>query len=190
VKRLEERVGQIPGVSATGITGNLHLNPFNTQNMGVNVDGVEPPKGTRGFNIDRTRVDPGFFAAAGVRILRGRNFNDQTDREGAQRVAIINEVMAERFWPGQDAVGKQFHSDSISYTVVGVARTTKVRSLGEQPRMFAYTPLSQGNTYNLTLLARTSGDAERLVPQVLAAAREPTPTSSFSMQKRWSAISP
>jgi putative ABC transport system permease protein len=175
VKRLEERVGQIPGVNATGITGNLHLNPFNTQNMGVNVDGVEPPKGTRGFTIDRTRVDPGFFAAAGVRILRGRNFNDLTDREGGTHVAIINEVMAERFWWGQDALGKQFHGDSIAYTVIGVTRNTKVRSLGEQPRMFAYTPLSQGNTYNLTLLARTSGDAERLVPQVLAAARELDP---------------
>ena len=175
IKRLEERVGQIPGVNAAGITGNLHLNPFNTQNMGVNVDGVEPPKGTRGFTIDRTTVDPAFFEAAGVRILRGRNFNDLTDREGGTHVAIVNETMAERFWPGQDALGKQFHGDEMTYTVVGISRNTKVRSLGEQPRMFAYIPISQHNTYNLTLLARTKGDATRLVPQVLAAARELDP---------------
>ncbi len=172
VKRLEERVGQIPGVTATGIVGNLHLNAFNSQNMGVNVDGVEPHKGTRAFTIDQTRIDPGFFAAAGVKILRGRNFSDITDRLGSPHVAIINQVMAERFWPGQDALGKQFHGDTWVFTVVGIASNAKIRSLGEQPRMFAYVPLSQNGTHFLTLLARTSGDAERTLTQVLAAARE------------------
>ncbi len=172
LKRLEERVARIPGVQAVGVTGNLHLNSLSTQSFGINVDGFDPPQGQESFNVDRTRVDPGFFGAAGIPIQRGRNFNESIDREGVVRVAIINQVMADRFWPGQDPVGKSFRADTTAFTIVGVARNAKIRTLGEEPRSFVYLPLSQNHTYFLTLLARTTADADQTVPQVLAAARE------------------
>jgi hypothetical protein len=133
VNQLEERVRQIPGIQATGVTGNLHLNSLSTQNLSLNVDGFQPPEGQDHFTIDYTRVDPGFFDAAGIPILRGRNFNSATDRDGGAAVAIVNEAMAQRFWPGQDAIGRTFRTDSTQYTIVGVARTARIRSLGEAP---------------------------------------------------------
>ncbi len=171
VQRLEERVGQIPGVQSAGVTGNLHLNTLSTQNLGVNVEGFQPPRGEQSFIIDYTRVDPGFFAAAGIPIVRGRNFDNALDPKGGVRSAIINQVMAERFWQGKDAIGRTFRNDSTIYTVVGVARSTRVRTLGEEPRAFAYVPLSQSHTYFLTLLARTNGNVQQALIQVLAAAR-------------------
>ena len=173
IKRLEERIARVAGVQAVGVTGNLHLNTLNTQTTGINVEGHQPPPGDDSFMIDRTRVDPGFFAAAGISITRGRNFDDN-DRLGSPRVVIINQVMADRFWPGQDPVGRTFRSDSV-FTIIGVASNAKIRSLGEQPRSFIYYPYSQEPTYFMTLLARTSGSAEAAVPQVLAAAREVDP---------------
>ena len=175
VQRLEERVSRIPGVNAVGVTGNLHLNTLNVQTMGVNVEGFQPPRGQQSFGTDYTRVDPGFFAAAGIPVLRGRNFDNSLDRAGAPRVVIINQVMAERFWPGQDPVGRTFLTDTVTRTVIGVAGSTRVRTLGEEPRSFFYVPLSQVHTYFLTLLARTTGDAQQTVTRVLSAAREMDP---------------
>lgn len=175
VRQLEERVLQIPGVQAAGVTGNLHLNSLSTQNIGVNVDGFQPPAGQESFFLDYTRVDPGFFAAAGIPILRGRNFSDASDREGGPRVAIVNQAMAERFWPGQDPIGRTFRGDTARYTVIGITPTAKIRTLGEAPRPFIYAPLSQNYSYFLTLLARTNGSAERVLAEVVAAARQLDP---------------
>ncbi len=175
LRRLQERIGQIAGVQAVGVTGNLHLNTLNTQNIGVNVEGFSPPRGQQAFLLDYTRVNPGFFSAAGITIQRGRNFDDALDRKGGPRVAIINQVMADRFWKGQDPIGRTFRNDSTVYTIVGVASNAKIRTLGEEPRGFVYAPLSQTHTYFLTLLARTNGDAEQTRLQVLNAARAHDP---------------
>jgi putative ABC transport system permease protein len=175
VQRLEDDVMKIPGVQAAGITGNIHLNTLSISNLNVNVDGFQPPQGQPGFVIDNTQVDPGFFRAAGIPIVSGRNFDDLIDGEGAPRVAIINQVMAARFWPDQNPLGRTFRSDTTTYRVIGVTRSTKVRTLGEEPRSFVYTAFSQDHRYFVTLLASTSGDAEQLLPQVLRTARSIEP---------------
>ena len=108
IQRLKERISRVPGVQSVGVTGNLHLNTLNTQNTGINVEGHQPPPGDDSFMIDRTRVDPGFFGAAGIAIMRGRNFDDNIDRKGSPRVVIINQIMAERFWP--DRIRSVAHS--------------------------------------------------------------------------------
>jgi putative ABC transport system permease protein len=134
------------------------------------VEGFTPPEGERAFSIDFVRVDAGFFEAMGIPILLGRNFG-ASDVAGASAVAIINQAMAERFWPGRDPVGATFRAEGRDITVVGVARTAKIRTLEEAPRPFIYLPLSQDYTPLLWLVARTRGDAERMVPSVLTELR-------------------
>ena len=99
MRRMLNRIEQIPGVESVGITLNMHLNQFSRWTMNVQVDGVEPPKGRRSFVVEKATVDPGFFDAVGIPILRGRNF-DPSDRTDTQKVAIVSTAMAERFWPG------------------------------------------------------------------------------------------
>ena len=175
MRDFEERALAIPGIQAVGLTGNLHLNSMSFSSTDINVDGFDPPQGRQGHLINRTSVDAGFFDAAGIPIVRGRNFNDSDVPDG-QRVVIINEVMADRFWPGEDAVGRIIReTDGDELLVVGVSRATKVRTLGEPPLSFIYYPYSQNYTSFLTVLARTAGDPVHAGTQVLSLLREMDP---------------
>ena len=172
--RIEQRIATIPGVRSVGVIDNILLNPLGNQQWSVNVAGFTPPKGQPGFETDFAVADSGFFEAAGIPIVRGRGFNG-TDTPNAPRNVIINEVMAQRFWPDRDAVGQTFRVDTVTYHVVGVARTTKVRSLGEEPRPFIFGAFRQVFSSSLTVLARTDGNADRVTVQMLAALRETAP---------------
>jgi len=172
VRTLFERFGQVPGVRAVGLISNLHLNTLSTQSVRVTVDGMEPPPGQDGFDFDRAEVDAGFFEAAGIRILQGRNFNS-LDRTDAPPVTIVSTALAQRFWPGEDPTGKMLRRPrGDDLRVVGVASDAKVRSLGETPRPFLYIPYSQTYTEFFTVVAKTSLDAESTALQLLAVARE------------------
>ena len=89
-------------MEAVGAISNLHLNPLNTSSSDFNVDGFEPPTDHGAFIADRAEVDPGFFNAAGIELLHGRNFSE-ADRPDTQPVAIIWEAMARRCWSDGDA---------------------------------------------------------------------------------------
>ena len=173
-RRLLERFRQVPDVTSLGAIDNLHLNTLSTQSTTFNIDGFDPPADQLGFVADRAEIDTGFFDAAGIRILRGRNFTE-ADRPETQEVAIVSEAMARRFWPDGDVVGRLVRTLDESdedLLVVGVASDAKVRTIGEAPRLMVYRPYSQRFARTLTVVARTSGDPERLALALLAAGRE------------------
>jgi predicted permease len=155
-----EQVRAVPGVTHAGIISNLHLNTLNRMLFDVNVEGVPPPPGRSGHSVDFTSVGPGFFAAAGIRILEGRTFTAE-DRVDGQLVAVINEAMARRFWPEESPLGRTVILEAPGWedrTVVGVVRTAKIRSLGEAPQPFIYLPFDQEYNSWVNILARTRGD--------------------------------
>ena len=89
---------------------------------------------------------------------------------------IINQVMAERFWPGKDPLGQTVRTEAgRDLVVVGVARSAKVRTLGESPRPFIYSSLTQFYPTYQMLLARTSGQAEDLLPRMVEIVRDADP---------------
>jgi putative ABC transport system permease protein len=170
-----ERIEQIPGVQAVGLTNNLHLNSLSTSTTRINVAGVDPPPDRDGHDVDRKAVDAGFFDAVGIRIVRGRNFNS-ADTEDAPRVAIVSQTLADRFWPGDDAVGRIIERPTAEdIIVVGVASDAKVRSLGEAPRPLLYLPYTQEYESYVTVVARTRLDAKGTALQMLAELRELDP---------------
>ena len=174
MRALQEEAAQLPGITAVGLTADLHLSSLNNMSMHIVVDGVEPPPGAEFHNVEWSGVTPGFFGAAGVQILQGRNFN-QSDDSDAARVAIVSEAMAARFWPGESAIGRTLHQQDTDYTVVGIARDTKVRSLGESPRPFIYRNYEQASGSAMTLVAATTGDDQQAVLDVLTLARQKEP---------------
>ena len=175
-RRLLDRLRALPGVEAVGAISNLHLNPLSQRSSDFNIDGFEPPTDHGAFIADRVEVEPGFFEAAGIEIVRGRNFEDG-DRPDTQPVVIVSEAMARRFWTDGDAVGRlvKRRDDHPPWLVVGVASDAKVRTLGEPPRNLIYLPYSQRFTPSLTVVARTSVDPERTALDLLAAGRELDP---------------
>ncbi len=173
IRSLLERAGSLPGVTEVGLIDNLHLNPLTIQSTEITVDGVEPPPDRDGHVINDAIVDPGFFDAVGIGILRGRNFS-AGDVAGGPAVAIISEAKAKRFWPGEDPIGRTIHQtgDDPDLRVVGVASDAKVRSLGEAPRPFIYRPESQEYTPFVSVVAKTSSDPRQTALELLALVRE------------------
>ncbi|MGD2217827.1 MAG: ABC transporter permease, partial [Gemmatimonadales bacterium] len=148
------------GVTRAGAISNPHLNTLNRMIIDVKVEGVAPPPGRSAHSIDFTSVEPGLFAAAGIPILEGRNFGEQDRRDGTP-VAVINEAMARRFWPGESPLGRTIQLDAPGFAdpmVIGVVRTAKIRSLEESPRPFIYLPFAQEFNSWVTVLATTRGD--------------------------------
>jgi len=168
--QIEQRMARIPGVVTVGTIDNILLNPLGNQGMRITVPGVDPPKGQTAFTIDYARADSGLFGAMGLTVLRGRAIT-AADGPGAPKVAVVNETMARRFWPGKDPIGQTFSTDSATYRVVGVTRTTKVRSLGEAPMPFIFTSFAQDFSATAMIVARTSGDADRTATEMLATLR-------------------
>jgi predicted permease len=137
---------------------------------GVSVPGVPAPPGARFFEADWNIVTPGYFATMKMRLAAGRDFSD-ADRPAGPLVAIVNETAARRWWPNQQVVGRSIRQQRFregtppgemeTLTVVGVARDTKYRSLGEAPRLFIYVPFAQQYRSRMTIVARSS-DGQRL----------------------------
>lgn len=174
---IETRIRRIPGVTAVGVIDNMLLSVTSTQDAEINVAGLVPPKGEPGFDVDYATVDSGLFAAAGVRLLRGRGIAS-SDNPASARVAVINEVMAQTFWPGVDPIGRTFRRDSLTYRIVGVSKTTKVRSLGEQPRPFFFDAFAQNSTTYANVVAKTTAghDADAITAQMIGTLHDIEPT--------------
>ena len=100
-------------------------------------------------------VSTGYFDTIGIPLVRGRDFT-RADATGAPLVVIVNETMAERFWPNEDAIGKRFKffGDADFTTIVGVARNSKYNGVAEAPIPFIYQPILQNYTPQATLHVR------------------------------------
>jgi predicted permease len=153
------RVQSLPGVRAASLaaTAPLDVEHKETRVQVPNRPGVEE-------RLDCNMIAPDYFRVMNI-PLRGRDFGPQ-DAENSPRVVIVNEALARRYWPGQDAVGKRFREDEIEHEVVGVVKTTKYRFLGEPPTPFFYIPRAQEYTKVVVLHIRTDGYPLRLADSV------------------------
>ncbi|HEY7697018.1 MAG TPA: FtsX-like permease family protein, partial [Vicinamibacteria bacterium] len=127
------------------------------------------PEEQAGVLVLTNGVDAGYFDTVGTALVSGRDFTP-ADREGSVRVAIVNEKMAENFWPGANPIGKRFrfYGDDFFHEVVGVVKTAKYVTMGENPTAVAFSPRRQGFADAMVLHVRTTGDPGR----ALAAARQ------------------
>ena len=101
----------------------------------------------------------------GVGIVEGRAFTD-ADRPDTPRVAVVNETLARRVWPGQSAIGKIFRTRSgegPAFEIVGVSADHKVKTLSELPTPFLQVPRNQRPGPYTAIMARTRGDADALL---------------------------
>jgi predicted permease len=110
-------------------------------------------------------------------LLRGRKFSD-ADGEKAPLVAIINETMAKKFWPNEDALGKHFGTKGANgpfMEVVGIVQDAKYQNLVENPQAFYYLPFEQSYNSLRTIHVRTSVPSESLAPQIQSAIHQVVP---------------
>ncbi len=153
-----ERVGALPEVESVSLATNLPL--FGGFSRTVFAEGQDSAEDDLGQVTQANTVGPGYFDTAGIAIVRGRAFSE-IDREETTPVAIVNQEMADKYWPGQDPTGKRFrlYGESSLLEVVGVARTVKYVTLGEDPQACFYLPLAQDYSDAMTVYVRSGGDA-------------------------------
>ena len=142
---LRRRAAALPGVIHSTVAAKLPLAGL-SQIAPVRFEGVEPPPGQAGSTLANQSVGPDYFATLGIAVLEGRGILESDDA-AAPRVVVVNRYLADRMWPGTSALGRTIGIPSVdslvSYTVVGVAATTAIRRIGEEPLMFAWFPAAQ-----------------------------------------------
>jgi predicted permease len=165
-RELLARVQSLTGVSNASLTAYLPLGTA-TRTGQILIEGRQPPKGQAGFNINTMYVGPGFFEAMAIPLLRGRVF-DQSDVGVSPSPVVVNEAMAQRFWPGENALGQSLRDagskSSVNMIVVGVSATGKYRTLSERPTAVMYRLI--GAMPQETLVVRTSGDPKFMLDSV------------------------
>jgi len=147
--QLLRKLRQLPGVQAVGITSQLPAENSVSQNSFV-AEGYVTPKGTQMSMSWTSQVLGDYLTAAGVPLLRGRNFND-ADRVDSPLVAIVNRSLAEHYWPGQDPVGKRIHFGLQNMpvpwmTIVGEIGDIRQSSADSPVEEQIYQPASQAKT--------------------------------------------
>ena len=164
--RLLDRAAALPNVSAAGAIRILPLSR-SIGNWSLTIEGraMSP---TENVNADFQWTTPGYFAAMKTELLRGR-FLTTDDRTTSQPVAVINDTLAARYWPGQDALGRRFKMGTAPerpwITIVGITKTSRHNSITERPRGELYLAHAQlpasvgGATRGMALVLRTTGDA-------------------------------
>jgi predicted permease len=159
---VRERVSRQPGVTAVSWSTNLPL--WANQYRRISIEGLEPARQSDMPLAVVTTVDLDYFKVLGLGITRGRDFSD-ADRERSMAVAVINERMAERYFPNQDPIGRRFRFDSepTARQVAGVVKTIKYQTLGETPQPAVYLPFRQNYADGLVLYVRTSDDPARAI---------------------------
>ena len=173
-RQLVERARSVTGVKSATLTSAAPMDPLNLDSIAVLPEGYQIPKDQQNTTLFGSTVDENFFSTMDMHITRGRGFR-ATDTAGAPPVAVVNEQLVKRYWPGRDPIGKRFHLDSADgpwVEIVGVVKTTKYLWIAEAPVEFLYLPLAQHPRSRMTLLAQSSGDAASLAEPLRQVVRE------------------
>ena len=156
LRELRERVAALPEVESVSYADIVPLG-FGNSTTGFNVPGHDPPPDDTSHPSDFNTVDVDYFRTMRIPLLAGREFL-ASDRLGSPRVAVVNATLADRFWPGENPLGKMLvlgsREDAPRVEIVGVARNGKYRTLGEAPRFYLYLPLAQWYEPGVTLHVR------------------------------------
>jgi putative ABC transport system permease protein len=179
-RRLLESVRAMPGVERAAMASHLPL-VFEIRTTNVMSEAQSALPVDEWPDMDTAFVGPGYFETMGIPILRGRGFRDD-DGNSKQLYVVVNEALAKNFWPGQDALGQRvviskqrvrrsLEDEGRIAEVVGIARDSKYRTLGEAPRPYLYQSNVDRPLERDALIVRASSDPRALLPAIRQQAR-------------------
>jgi predicted permease len=178
-QRLLDAVRAVPGVRSAAtsmcglLTGCSSSSPYRVEGAAQEV------------TLRQNWISPSYFLTTGIPLLSGREFHEQ-DIEGGAQVAIVNEAFVQRFFPGQNRVGRRLGREAVqpqdtrlNIEIVGVVRNARTQSLQELPEPIAYFPITQWGTFVgagvSSLDIRADGDPQAIIAAVRNAIREAEP---------------
>ena len=164
-QRVEERLAALPGVTRVGAVNILPLSG-NYSCDGFEIEGRPPFPPAQGPCAESRSATPGYFAAMGIPLVRGRAF-DAHDTEQSPKVVVISDEMAQRFWPNQDPVGARIVYQRVPRAIVGVVSGVRHFGLDRDAPFELYTPHAQQPSYHsMTLVLRAPADASSVMPMI------------------------
>jgi predicted permease len=189
---LWDRLDAIPGVTASGGITSLPLSEMYAWGP-ITVEGQTLPPGEKFINADQRIAAGQYFTAMQIPLKRGRLFTEN-DNPTSPKVAVIDQYMADQFWPRQDPLGKRIRLGSLSdseapvVTVVGVVGRVKQYTLDSDSRIALYLPHLQYPTRDLNVVVRTRGEPSSVAGAVTRAVHDLDPNLPVyavrSMQQR------
>ena len=178
-QQLLEKVEALPGVKASAVDDDVPFSGFRAQETFAVTGQPEPRQGEEP-SAETHCVSPDYFRTMGIPMLRGRSFGP-ADVLGKPLVIVIDEYLAQKFFPGRDPIGQQLNQQlepgqadkpRAHYTIVGIVPSVRHGEVGIAPKIpQIYWPAAQFSGLQTTLLVRTEGDPAALLPSVRAAVR-------------------
>jgi len=160
------RIKGLPGVRSVSVTNYLPLG-FESISQSMKIEG-RPASDTKNVAAGAMFVGPGYFATMGIPVINGREFR-RDDNGSAPSVVIVNEALAERYWPGRSPIGKRISLNEdarhrqVWSEIVGVVSTGKYRSLREEPEPFVYHCFLQAFDPHATIVIHTGGNPRAML---------------------------
>jgi putative ABC transport system permease protein len=173
-----DAVGRVPGVLAVGVVnGGMPLTGSWSRTR-VELPGRGRLEG-EGDDIDRRSVTSNYLQVLRIPLIKGRYLSDE-DRPGSTPVIVINQAAAQRYWPGQEALGQRITINKEERFVVGIVGN--IHHLGPEiaSRQEGYVPAEQDRQIGYALAVRTAGDPLALLPAVKSAIRTVNPEQRFT----------
>jgi predicted permease len=179
-KTLLDRARSLPGVEHAGLTSSIPLSYYGDADS-LTIEGYHPDAGQRQPRAMFSVITPEYLDTLRIPLVSGRSFTE-ADRANSPYVAIINQTMAQRYWPNQDPLGGHFRmgrDPKRSIEVVGVAKNSRVTGVTGDIVPNFYVPLEQhyasGLTSLQTLVVRVNGNPAATVPELEGVVRSLAP---------------
>ena len=173
-EQLSSRARALPGVRAVGLSTYFPLLAIQPATA-FRIVGEPAPEPGQGPSTQVNEVDPGYFAAVGMPVLRGRSFGPE-DRAGAARVVIVSRSLGRLVAGEGDPLGRQlkvsWRQPDSAFTIVGVVGDVRASGLDTEPRPVVYFAAAQSSSSSMMLSVRTAGDPLALAPALRAAVAE------------------
>jgi predicted permease len=172
------RLEAMPEVQAAGLASRVPLE-LNYNGFGIFIDGHQTSEDDGPYRMNGASVDERYFDVLGLEIVEGRGI-EAADREEGHRVAVVTRAMAERYWPGVSAVGREFRRSwgGEPTRIVGVVEDYKVDTPGEAPKPYLHVPL-RARVSSASFVVRTSQSAAATLPALEAGLRTLDPDLMF-----------
>lgn len=150
--KLKEKVATLPGVDGVA---QASVTPLSGDH---DVTGFSVPGKTEQYQVEYNSVSRDYFAMLGIPIVHGREFTDAEVESGA-KVVIVSESTAQKFWPGEDPIGKTLRQDrKTDLEVIGVAKDAQVSEMGESNKLYVYRPCGSEDQSRLQLIVHSKGE--------------------------------
>jgi predicted permease len=176
LRDLLARVRALPGIQSASLAATVPMGYY-SEGTTLQIEGFQPRPGQDDLDAGYNTVSPGYFQTMRIPLLQGRGFRD-SDNQDAPRVAVINQVMAERFWHGENPLGRHFllaNDPDHPVEVIGVVKNSHTGSLNGAFGAYFYLAFSQKYMVPVTLQVRTASAAQTTTAQILGIIRSLEP---------------